>query len=367
MALNIRSSPTLALAEDIAAGRRQGKDILSLSTPSFPNIEIPAEVLSEGANRLTPAEGLPELREAARENMFGKWQLPDHGVFISAGAKLAIFSALKGLLQPASRVLVVEPAWPSYIDFVELAGNKAKVYATAANDNFRIEAAALEQALEKSRPSAILLSNPGNPTGRVYSGNELELLLSAAERYDAYLMIDESFSEIVFDRPAWRSAVTRKSPNVVLFNSFSKNFHLQGLRVAVCMANQKLLPILVGVHQTLVSSAPSASQQIALNMLKQDNREDPAKTYNESRALAAGIIRDAGWQCSPNEGSFYFFPQLLNGQASFDQMRQAGLFALEGKAFGKPYKAHMRFCFGKPIQEMKEIRNRLASAGFITK
>ena len=209
-------------------------------------------------------EGVLPLRKAAREEFFGRWDLPEHSLFISAGAKIAEFAAMRGLLPERSTVLIVGPAWPSYEDIVRMAGHTPAMLHLDAAENFRISANAVAQAMEESGAAAIILSNPCNPTGRVHDGDELAILLSVAERHDAYLMVDESFSNVMFDASAWQDARTRPSPRLLLFNSFSKNYHLQGLRVGVCMAHASIYRQAVAAHQTLMSSAPSLSQAAAL-------------------------------------------------------------------------------------------------------
>lgn len=361
----IRRSPTLSLVEAIEEARQSGQDVLSLSTPTFPETELSASVLAAGSTRLSPAEGQPALRKAVRESLFGRWSLPEHQVLISAGAKSAIFSALRVLLRPQSAVLVVAPAWPSYEDLVQLAGHRSCHFATAANEQFRIVEDRLVAAVEATGASAIIVSNPSNPTGRIYQQSELDALLRTAGRFDATLMLDESFSSIVFDPAAWRASITQASPRLILFNSFSKNYHLQGLRVAAAMVHESRFAAVVACHQTILSAAPSVSQSIALATLAASRGDDIATSYLASREIARDIIERAGWALAPGLGSFYFFPRVADPDRTFERMRQVGLYPLAGSAFGEDYADHVRICFGKPEAEMLEIRRRLGSAGLL--
>lgn len=361
----VRRSPTLELAEQITTARQAGQDVLSLSTPSFPERDLSELLMPVGSNRLMPAEGMPELRELARTALFSRWNLPDHNLFISAGAKLALYAALKSLLPHQSQVLVVSPAWPSYADFIEMAGHTPAYLFTQFDDGFTICPTALGEAMHDTGAKAIVLSNPGNPSGRVYSRHEIDSLLFAAEQHNAYLMLDESFSQFHFDSDLWNASITQASPRLILFNSFSKNYHLQGLRVAACMAQNDAMQAIVAAHQTLISSAPSVSQAITLSLLQSDETAPSGNDYRESRDIAGQIIRQAGWKAVPNSGTFYYFPRISDAQKTFKMLRGAGLYPLEGSAFGDAYSAHLRFCFGKSASEMREVHQRMDSIGLL--
>jgi aspartate/methionine/tyrosine aminotransferase len=363
--VTVRLSPTLSLAEEIDRARREGQSVLSLSTPTFPEITEANAIDFPFSNKLTPAEGLAPLRKAAREEFFGRWVLPDHQLFISAGAKIAEFAAMRAVLPEQSTVLIVGPAWPSYEDIVRMAGYRPVMLQLDPADNFTIRAGAVAEAFTASGAGAMILSNPCNPSGRVHTGEELAILMDQAESRGAFLMVDESFSNVMFDAAAWQRAVTRPSEYLLLFNSFSKNYHLQGLRVGVCMAHVRIYKQVVAAHQTLMSSAPSLSQAAALATLRHSDSIPASSHYLASRAIALEIVERNGWQCSPNQGTFYIFPKLPQAEQTLARMRAEGLYPLSGDAFGARYGDHFRFCFGRPEEEMVEIRRRLERAGLL--
>ena len=357
----LRRSPTLALADQIEAARKAGQDVISLSTPSFPT-EQSVETAPLGSGmRLSAPEGDPALRDEVRSGLFGHWHLPDHQVCITAGAKAALFSVLRSLPVSGAAVLVPGPAWPSYEDIVRLARHVPHPVWTDFVDGFRLDPDVLADQLRRTGARAVLLANPGNPTGRIHTQSELQGALDACRAADAVLVLDESFSEILFDAPAWATSVTAPDPALVIVNSFSKNHHLQGLRVAACLMHQSRMDDFVAVHQTLVSSAPSFGQAAALAAL----RGGPVANYAESREMSARIIARTGWACQPNQGSFYHFPRLPDAQAVLAQLRDAGLFALTGSTFGAPYGDHLRLCFGRPVAEMAEIQRRIEASGLL--
>jgi aspartate/methionine/tyrosine aminotransferase len=359
----LRRSPTLALVAEMEAARQAGADVLSLSTPSFPrSSDLPLAPLAFGL-KLTAPEGDPALRTAARQALFGRWSLPDHVLCITAGAKAALFAVLRILGEPGGRVIVTGPAWPSYDDIVRLAGHEAIPLWSRFEDGFSLDAAALTGLLAQTGARAVLQANPGNPTGRIATPDELSGAMRACAAAGALLVLDESFSEIISDRRAWAGSVTRPDPNLVVINSFSKNHHLQGQRVAACLIHASLFEDFVAVHQALLSSAPSLGQAAALAALQGGQVAD----YSAPRAVAIDLIRRAGWACLPNQGTFYHFPYLPDPEGTMARLRSVGLIGLTGDVFGAPYGNHLRLCFGRPEAEMIEILKRVDAVGLMGK
>ncbi len=358
-----RRSPTLGLADEMEAARQAGQDVLSLSTPSFPrHTSLPLAPLSLGL-RLSAPEGDPGLRQATRGALFGRWTLPDHELCITAGAKAALFGILRILGEPGERVIVTAPAWPSYDDIVRLAGHQPVAYQARYDEGFRLDSTALARLLADTGARAVLLANPGNPTGTIATRDELDGAMTACAAAGALLVVDESFSEIIADRQAWEESVIAAHPNLVVINSFSKNHHLQGQRVAACMVHASLREDFIAVHQALMSSAPSLGQAAALAALQAGNVTD----YGASRAIAVDLIRRAGWSCLPNQGTFYHFPHLPDPSDTLARLRNVGLFGLTGDIFGAPYANHLRLCFGRPVAEMAEVMRRVDAAGLLAK
>lgn len=355
--MKLRRSPTLELVTTIQKARARGEVAFSLSTPSFP-ADMPPVTLRPDWGRLTEAAGLPGLVERARDLLFGRWHAPDHRVVVTGGAKAALFSILRALVPPGSAILVVAPFWPSYEDLAAAATLNMRTVQTDLATGFAIPVDEVDRLAEVSGARAIVLANPNNPTGKVYSRRELDALLDIARRRSLILVLDESFSEFVHDREAWRSGAVDADPSLLVVNSFSKNFHLQGLRLGACLVHRRLFEPVVTVHQTILSAAPSLSQHVALELL--ESGAVTAPDYGAQRAMALDFVRRMGWRAHAPEGAFYVFPEVRDLEGFRHAAAARKVHILTGDAFGIPYGRHFRLCFGKPEAELREILDRLA-------
>lgn len=348
--MTARASPTLELANSIAVARSRGEEAWSLSTPSFPDTPaLPAP--DQSWTRLTPAEGLPELRAQARARFFGHWDLPDHSCIITAGAKAGLFCALRASLSPGTRVILPTPTWPSYADICALAHVTPVFLPTRTKTGFALDLDKLEQVIKQHRPGAIILANPCNPTGRILPPESVAGLQQLCDRHTMLLMLDQSFSNVVYDHDAWRASKTGASQNTLLFDSFSKNHLLQGARVAATMVPKRLAKTFVATHQTIISAAPSPGQKMALAAFA----GDASAPLDHQRAMTYDFISSMGWDHSPQEGTFYFFPRIPDIEAFEAFAREKNIYMLTGAAFGSGCENHMRLCFGKSEGELAHI------------
>ncbi len=357
----LRRSPTLELAASIDSVRREGGTVYSLSTPTFPERGISIPTADRMSANLTEGRGMTELRGLAGENLFGKWRLPQHECVIVGGAKAAIFCILRTMLPAGSTALIVSPHWPSYEDLAEIAHLRKVFHATRVEDGFAINAERLRRDLRESGAKAVICSNPGNPTGRILEQREIEDLCAETADAGAVLLLDESFSQIVFDDEKWRASVCSSAEHVFVVSSFSKNYRMQGLRLGACLAHQGRAAAMVAAHQTLLSAAPTPSQSIALRLCADAGADD----YSRQRRLALEFAAACGWLHHPAEGGFHMFPRIRNADRFRHALEARNVLSLPGSAFGESYRDHLRLCFGKPVAEMRalmEIVNGVADA-----
>jgi len=356
--MRLRRSPTLQLAASVEAALARGERAFSLSTPTF--IDRTRELDIDGnATRLSPPMGLAELRLAARAALLGKWTLPEHEIMVTAGAKAAIFSALRASCGAGDRVLIVGPHWPSYEDLAQLLFLEPVSLECRFSDGFTLDMKRVTEALDASGARAVLLSNPNNPTGRIHSARELTELSMAARARSALLLIDESFSGVIFDHEKWRASLCPFYERLVVVSSFSKSHQLQGLRVGVACVHTALLEDVLAAHQALTSAAPSLSQAAVMAFLE---RQGEPVDYREQREAALDFVHAQGWPCVTAEGSFYLFPQVPDFEAFANRARASNVYLLPGTAFGEAYRGHLRLCFGKPMEELGAMFSTLGDA-----
>ena len=360
MSLTLRKSPTLELAAAIDEARRAGRTAYSLSTPTFEDRSIAPPELASPKTTLSPAAGFPELRKKTRARLFAKWQHAQHDCVICGGAKAAIYCILRAMLSPGDRVLIVSPHWPSYEDLAELAHLDTRFLETRAEDGFALDAQSLEKALEQGNAKAVVCSNPGNPSGKILSHQELDTLRAATAAAGAFLLIDESFSGIIFDAEKWQSSVCAADNHIFVVNSFSKNFHLQGLRLGACLVPQTWSPQVIAAHQTILSAAPTPSQNMALQAIS--TVASDVDDYREQRHLMLEFIASRGWPHVATEGSFYIFPRIDKIDLFREQLEAHDVLSLPGEAFGAPYRNHTRICFGKPLHEVHALIDTMQDA-----
>lgn len=349
--MKFRRSPTLQLAAEIDQARIKGEYAWSLSTPTFPEYGT-LPLMEPSWLKLTPPKGLAVLRERAKVQFFGNWHLPEHECIITAGAKVGLFAVLRAALAPGASVVAPTPCWQSYFDICAAAGLNAVAFETHFASDFALDIGRLENEAKACGAQAMVIANPCNPTGRIIPQHELVALADLCEREGMLLILDQSFSHVIFDSQAWAESVVPSLDRIVLIDSFSKNFMLQGARVGAAMVPKWLLEPFVTVHQTVVSAAPTPSQMLALHAA---STQQSMPSLERQREMARAFIHEKAWRVHEQAGTFYFFPEVPEIDLFRAQARARNVYILTGEAFGTRFGRHFRFCFCKPVEELAHI------------
>jgi aspartate/methionine/tyrosine aminotransferase len=360
----MQRSPTLELVQRMELLKRQGMHVHSLSTPTFPDRGSMLETLSDhgaASTLLTPPEGMGALREAVPGVLFTRWKLPAHSVLITSGAKAGLFAILRAIGAPGDQCAIVSPHWSSYDSLCRLAGMEPIHFCTDIASDFSLEPLAFRELIAAHpRIRILMLSNPNNPTGRIYRTGELNQILESCQQAGIKVILDESFSETAADPTFWRAQVPDPVGDVFILNSFSKNFHLQGLRLGAAMIPNTFFESCLIVHQAIQSSASTLSQQCALQII--GNRKElelNRDILNSNRKKMAETMRHLGWRFAQSEGSFYFFPEVPERDAVLALLERKWVFALSGDVFGPAYSKFVRVCFARPEAEMDHLSGLL--------
>lgn len=275
----VQPSATLAMTARAKQLRREGKPVISLSAgePDFdtpaPIAEAAIQAIREGFTHYTENAGMLELREAicrklAEEN--GLTYEPDQ-ILCTNGAKQAVAMAIEVLCRPEDEVLIPAPYWVSYPEMVRLAGATPVILPTSVETGYRLTPEQLEAAITE-RTRLLILCSPSNPTGTVYTPEELEALADVLRRHEhVYVLSDEIYEYILFDaKHVSFASLPGMKERTITVNGFSKGFAMTGWRLGYLAAERPIVKAAAKVQSQFTSAPCSISQKAGLAALQMD-------------------------------------------------------------------------------------------------
>ncbi|MBU2607116.1 MAG: pyridoxal phosphate-dependent aminotransferase [Alphaproteobacteria bacterium] len=318
----VKPSATIAVTTKSAELKRAGHDVIGLGAgePDFDtpdNIKDAAiEAIRAGKTKYTPADGIPELKEAicakfAREN--GLTYKPSQ-VHVAPGGKPVIYNALLATLNPGDEVIVPAPYWVSYPEMVLMAGGEPVIAPCGPNSNYKLTPEALE-AVITPRTRWIILNSPSNPTGAAYTKAELRGLADVLLRHPhVWILTDDMYEHLVYDDfEYWTIAQVEPAlyDRTLTMNGVSKAYAMTGWRIGYAAGPEKLIKAMGKVISQTTSNPCSISQYAALEALNgpQDFMAERRAVYQQRRDMVvAGLNTCAGLHCPTPEGAFYVYP-----------------------------------------------------------
>ncbi len=281
----LQPSATIAVATLCRQLRAEGRDILDLSVgePDFRTPDFAAQAgiaaIVQGFTHYTAVAGLPELREAIAASMERQsgGTIDPAGVVVSNGAKQALFNACFALFGPGDEVLLPAPYWTSYPDLISLARATPVVVRTGTEHGFKVTPAMLEAA-RTPRTRGMILNSPGNPTGVVYSRDELAALVEWARTHGLYVISDEIYGRVCFEdeRAASVLDVARVDDGLVVIDGASKAFAMTGWRVGYSYTSRELAAAMTALQSHTTSNIATPSQYAALAAFRDEPRVEHA-------------------------------------------------------------------------------------------
>lgn len=367
---SIEESPTISLSNRAAELKRSGKQVYNFGVgePDFTTpeniIDFAFKSAKEGKTHYTPSKGIRELREgiAADAASRGGIRATAENVIISP-AKFSVNMALLCTMDPGEEVLVPEPYYSSYPDIVRLSGGKPIPVATDSEYEFDFEEMS---KLLNPRTRSILISNPTNPTGKVYSEKSIRKLLDFAIENDLYLISDEIYSQLIYEGSMFSPAsVEEAGDRVLTIGGFSKSHAMTGWRIGYLMASEQIVNMADKVQQQTLTCAPSISQYAALEALR--DTESPRRMkeeFRKRRSLVAKLLDETGnIDYRLPEGAFYFFPSFRSDMTSREfceaLLKEKQVITTPGIAFGEQGEKHFRLSFAASDEVIKEGIGRL--------
>ncbi|MCX7977522.1 MAG: pyridoxal phosphate-dependent aminotransferase [Bdellovibrionaceae bacterium] len=318
----LKTSPTLALVAKAKELQSLGHDVISLTVgePDWGTFEIPSragiEAIQKGITKYTPANGTLELRKVIAAQILKDFALEysPNEVTVGPGAKFVIFSALAMLCDPGDEVIINAPYWVSYPTMIELADGKPIIVECDESTNFKISAKALEQAIS-AKTKAFLFCSPSNPTGLMYTLEELKELAQVFRRHPRVVILsDDMYNRLVFDGSKVAPHILQAAPDlrdrVVIINGGSKAYAMTGWRIGWAAGPQPLIRAM-GDYQSQTTGAPSSIAQYAALAAIQACDGDIGRvveTLKQRKHQALRQLREIpGFQVVEPDGAFYLW------------------------------------------------------------
>lgn len=387
----LQPSATIAVSTLARSLKAEGRDIIDLSAgePDFPTPQWIAEAgikaIQEGRTRYTPAPGIPELRgavaSASLRDAAPGWALEGSQVVVSNGAKQALFNACFALFGPGDDVLVATPYWTSYPEIVWLTGADTTFVAGAETRDFRLTPEDLERA-RTPRTRGLILCSPSNPSGVVYSRDELAALAEWARDHDITVISDEIYRRIYFGEEEGMAApgLFQLAPDTlgrwVVVDGVSKAYAMTGWRIGYSICPPDLAGKISALQSQTTSNPSAPAQYAALAALAQPERADAAiremvSAFRRRRDLVVRGLRSHLPELPVLEpgGAFYLFIR-VDGTFSAETpdsaswcsklLERTGVALVPGIAFGDD--RYVRLSYATSDEVLQAAVERMASA-----
>jgi methionine aminotransferase len=369
------SSPVSIFAVMTRLANEHGAINLSQGFPDFNSapelIETVARYMREGHNQYAPMPGVMTLREALAlkiERLYGRRYDPVTEITVTTGATEGLFVALTALVHPGDEVLLFQPAYDSYTPAVQLSGG-TPVYVTLRYPDYRIDWDDVRRAVSP-RTRVIVINSPHNPTGMIWTEQDVAGLRAVLQATDAVVISDEVYEHIVFDGAVHQSLA--RFPDIaeraVVISSFGKTYHTTGWKVGYCAAPPQLTTEIQRVHQWVTFAVNGAVQMAYADMVRRDPTAGEVTTFYQGRRdRFLALIADSRFRPLACRGTYF---QMLDYSAITDERdadfavrltREHGVAAIPVSPFlaGQPPGPVLRFCFAKRDETLERAAERL--------
>lgn len=347
--------------------------LLAQGIPSFHTAEHIKEAAKKAidddlCNKYTKGSGILSLREAiaqkvGRDN--GITASPEQ-VIVTHGGIQALQSTFQALLERDDELIVLTPDYPSHFNqLVISSGRPVDVPLTETHDDWVVDPQRLDDAVT-DRTKAILITNPSNPTGKVYTQRELEDVAQVALRRNLFIVTDEMYEYFTFDGRKHISigSFPEVADRTISIFGLSKAYAMTGWRIGYIVAGQDAIDEIFKVHDSMVTCATAVSQYGALAAIEgpQDVVEYYKNVYEKRRQIVMDELSGArNMRLQLPQGAYYAFPKIeVNGSGVDDQelamqlLRDAGVATIYGSAAGKGGESHLRISFGAEVDQLQE-------------
>lgn len=379
-ASNIAPSPTLAVDAKAKELKAAGEDVCGFGAgePDFDTPEFIKEAcvkaLSEGKTKYAPAPGIPALREALAEKY--RSQNGVDGVtaaqcVVSPGGKFSCYLAILAVTSPGDEVVIPAPFWVSYPEMVKLAGGVPKTVFAGQEAGFKITPEQLREAITP-KTRLFIINSPSNPTGTIYSPEELRALTEVALEAGIYILSDEIYEYLLYDGVKHVSPASfskEAADSVITVAGFSKTFSMTGWRLGTLMAPPAIAKAVASLQSQTSSNATTFAQYGALAAMENWDQsraaiDDILMVFDRRRLrLLDGLGAIEGIECARAQGAFYLFPNIEKlGLSAADFaariLEEEQVAVVPGEGFGAP--GYMRLSYATSDDVIEKGLQRLA-------
>jgi aminotransferase len=364
-------------AMSIACDRVQGINLAQ----GVCDTEVPLPVregakwaMEHGLNSYTRAEGLGPIREAIAEKMqrFNGIECdPETEVIVGSGATGAFYAAALALLNPGDEVILFEPFYGYHLNTLA-AVEAVPLYITMRAPDWTFNREDLERTVTL-RTRAIMLNSPGNPTGKIFTREEMEWIANFAKRHDLFVFTDEIYEYFVYEgKHISIATLPGMRERTITMSGYSKTFSITGWRIGYTVCDRRWAQGIAYFHDLIYVCAPAPLQigvAEGIRQLPESFYDEIGKEYVEKRDLLCNVLKEIGLTPSVPKGAYYVLADasILPGKTSRDKamylLEQTGVATVAGSAFyhGDGGENLVRFCFAKTDAELAEACKRLKS------
>lgn len=383
IAKGIAPSATVAVDSLAKQMKAEGIDVIGFGAgePDFPTpdlVKVAAiKAISDNQTKYTPAAGILPLRKAIAdwmEKQYGVTYQPTQ-ICVTSGAKHNVFAALQVICNPGDEVILPSPCWVSYEEAIKMAGAEVTLVATTEETRFKMTPAMLEAAITPNT-KAVILTNPSNPTGMLYSRQELESLAEVVVRHDLYVISDEIYDQLVYQGEfvCFATLSEEIKERTIIINGASKSFAMTGWRIGFAAANEEISKAMANYLSHSTGNPCTVSQYAALEAYssEEDLVGKMQLAYTRRRKyFLERISKIPGVSCLEPDGAFYIFMNIkeligrtiqgvkINSSSDFAQaLLEKGLVAVvPGEAFHAP--GYIRWSYATSMENIREGLDRL--------
>jgi aspartate aminotransferase len=378
----IKPSPTLAINARAKELKASGGDIISLSvgepdfdTPDFIKQAAHAAI-DAGFTKYTAVDGTPELKQSIIEKFKRDNNLhyEPAQILVSAGAKQSLYNLFQALLDPDDEVIIPAPYWVSYPDMVLLTGAKPVFVSANFNQNYKITAQQLENAItDKTR--LIIFNAPNNPTGMMYSKAELTEFAEVLIKYPNIIIVsDDIYEHILWKERPFSNILTvcpALTQRTVVVNGVSKAYSMTGWRIGYAAGPAPLIAAMKKIQSQSTSNPSSISQVAAKAALDGDQQciQNMVKEFKQRHDFLLNELKAIpGFQCHASHGTFYLFPDVTGAIQKLDHIHndiefaehlliKTGIAVVPGSAFGM--ENCIRLSFATRMERLNDAVKRI--------